>query len=156
MNSSGIDRFRSAESASVGRTHGLSAAGYGVRRLLAVLAALLALVAALAAVGIAHAATPSRTALTKLNGTIGPGYTIALRDSRGKSVTKLAHGTYTFVIHDKASIHNFTLNGPGIKDKTITGTTFVGTKTVTVTVRKGRYRYFCTVHPTITGAFRVT
>jgi plastocyanin len=71
-------------------------------------------------------------------------------------VTTLKHGKYTLVVQDKANIHNFTLNGPGIKNKTITGTTFVGTKTVTVTLKAGKYRYYCTVHPFVTGSFRVT
>ena len=113
----------------------------------------LASAAALVAVGIATAAT---TAVPKLNGTIGPGFTISLKNAHGKRVTTLTHGTYSFVVRDEASIHNFTLNGPGIKNKTITGTTFVGTKTVTVTLKAGKYRYYCTVHPFVSGTFKVT
>jgi plastocyanin len=72
-------------------------------------------------------------------------------------VKTLKHGKYTFIVRDKASLHNFTLNGPGIKNKTITGTSFVGTKTVTLTLKKGRYRLYCTVHPTtVTETFKVT
>jgi hypothetical protein len=65
-------------------------------------------------------------------------------------------GRYTFVVADRSSIHNFTLNGPGAANRTITATSFVGTKTVTLTLRRGRYRFYCTVHPTIAGTFRVT
>jgi hypothetical protein len=68
----------------------------------------------------------------------------------------LKAGRYTFVVADRSSIHNFTLNGPGAANRTITATSFVGTKTVTLTLRRGRYRFYCTVHPTITGTFRVT
>ena len=40
------------------------------------------------------------------SGTVGPGYTISLKKA-GKKVTTLKAGKYTFVITDKASIHNF-------------------------------------------------
>jgi hypothetical protein len=108
------------------------------------------------AVGIATGATATTGAVPKLQGTIGPGYTISLKDTHGKKVKTLKHGKYTFIVRDKASIHNFTLTGPGIKNKTITGTTFVGTKTVNLTLKKGTYRLYCTVHPFVTGTFKVT
>jgi hypothetical protein len=116
----------------------------------------LASAAALVAVGIATGASATTVAVPKLQGIIGPGYTISLKDAHGKKVKTLKHGKYTFVVRDKASIHNFTLNGPGIKNKTITGTSFVGTKTVTLTLKKGTYRLYCTVHPFVTGTFKVT
>ncbi len=117
----------------------------------------LASAAALVAVSIVTAAATATTMVVpKLHGTIGPGYTISLKNARGKKVTTLKHGKYTFIVGDKSGIHNFTLNGPGIKNKTITGTSFVGTKTVTLTLKKGSYTFYCTVHPTITGTFKVT
>ena len=112
--------------------------------------------ATLLAVGVASGVTATTMAAPKLHGTIGPGFTISLKNAHGKKVTTLKHGKYTFVVGDKSSIHNFTLNGPGAKNKTITGTSFVGTKTVTPTLKKGTYRFYCTVHPTITGTFKVT
>lgn len=112
--------------------------------------------ATLVAVGIATAAAATTMAVPKLHGTIGPGYTISLKNANGKKVTTLKHGKYTFIVADKSSIHNFTLNGSGIKNKTITDTNFVGTKTVTLTLKKGTYKYYCTVHPTVTGTFKVT
>lgn len=116
----------------------------------------LASAAALVAVGIATGTTANTMAVPKLRGTIGPGFTISLKNANGKKVTTLKHGKYTFIVGDKSSIHNFTLNGPGAKNKTITGTSFVGTKTVTLTLKTGKYRFYCTVHPTVTGSFKVT
>jgi plastocyanin len=116
----------------------------------------LASAAALVAVSIVTAATATTMVVPKLHGTIGPGFTISLKNARGKKVTTLKHGKYTFIVGDKSGIHNFTLNGPGIKNKTITDTSFVGTKTVTLTLKKGSYTFYCTVHPTITGMFKVT
>jgi len=115
-----------------------------------------ATVSATALVTVGVAATRNATSLPKLKGTIGPGYTISLKNAQGKRVTTLKHGKYTLVVQDKSNIHNFTLNGPGIKNKMITGTGFVGPKTVTVTLKSGKYRYYCTVHPFVTGTFRVT
>ena len=116
----------------------------------------LASAAALVAVSIVTAATATTMVVPKLHGTIGPGFTISLKNARGKKVTTLKHGKYTFVVGDKSGIHNFTLNGPGIKNKAITGTGFVGTKTVTLALKKGSYTFYCTVHPDITGTFKVT
>jgi hypothetical protein len=128
--------------------------GATLRSRLVVLVAVLVAAAGLVSVGVA--AIVNETSLPKLKGTIGPSYTISLKDARGKAVKMLRHGKYTLVVSDKANIHNFTLNGPGIKNKTITGTSFVGPKTVTVTLKPGKYRYYCTVHPFVSGTFKVT
>ena len=116
----------------------------------------LASAAALVAVSIVTAATATTMVVPKLRGTIGPGFTISLKNAQGKKVATVKHGKYTFIVGDKSSIHNFTLNGPGTKNRMITGTSFVGTKTVTLTLKKGKYTFYCTVHPTITGTFKVT
>ena len=89
----------------------------------------------------AWAATP------KLVGTVGPGYTITLTKA-GKKVTKLKAGKYTFVIADKASIHNFSLDGPKGFEKTFTSVPFTGTKTVTLTLKAGKYKFYCEPHET--------
>ncbi len=100
-----------------------------------------ALGAALALVG-AVGASP---AATTLKGTVGPGFTISLKTASGKKVTALKAGTYTIVVTDKASIHSFVLEGPGVA-KEITKVPFTGTKTVTVKLRKGKYKYYCRPH----------
>jgi plastocyanin len=97
---------------------------------------------------------PSSAALPKLTGTVGPGFTITLKRN-GVRVTKLKPGRYTFVIRDRANLHNFHLRGPGL-NKVLTGVGFVGTKTVTLRLRAGRYTYVCDPHPTeMRGSFRV-
>jgi plastocyanin len=103
---------------------------------------LVTVVAALLVTGLAMA---SSTATPVLKGTVGPGYTISLKNASGKKVTKLTAGTYRFVVSDKASIHNFVLEGPGVS-KAITSIPFTGTKTVTVKLRKGKYKYYCHAH----------
>jgi plastocyanin len=101
----------------------------------------------------AQASTP------KLIGTVGPGYTVTLKKGATK-VKTLKAGKYTFVITDKASIHNFTIErekgGPKI-EKTLTGTSFQGKKTVTVTLKTGSWKFYCSIHePQMFGFFKVT
>ena len=83
----------------------------------------------------------------KLVGTVGPSFTITLKQG-SKKVTKLKAGKYTFVVHDKSSIHNFTVEQEkgGKFEKHLTATPFVGTKTVTVTLKKGKWKFYCSNH----------
>ena len=91
----------------------------------------------------------------KLTGTVGPGFTITLKKA-GKAVKTLKAGKYTFVVTDKASIHNFEIEGPGV-DKEITGVSFKGTKRVTITLKKGSYKFYCAPHESgMNGHFKVT
>jgi plastocyanin len=56
---------------------------------------------------------------------------------------------------DKSNIHNFHLTGPGVNK--LTSTPWVGTKTWTVKLKKGIYRFVCDPHATIMkGVLRVT
>jgi plastocyanin len=94
----------------------------------------------------------------KLVGTVGPGYTITLKHG-SKKVTKLKAGKYTFVVHDKSSIHNFTVEQEhgGKFEKHVTATPFVGTKTVTITLKKGKWKFYCSNHESqMFGFFTVT
>ena len=120
-------------------------------------AALAVIVAALAVTG-SVAAQPTAT---KLTGTVGPGFTITLKDSKGKKVTSLKAGSYTITVTDKSGIHNFVVEGAGIpaKNKEVTGVGYTGTKTSKVfTFQKGKtYTYVCTPHRAIMkGTFKVT
>ena len=113
------------------------------------LAGAVALTASLLAVSGAAAATP------KLNGTVGPGFTITLTKG-GQKVTSLKAGKYTFVVADKASNHSFGLDGPNGFAKDFTSVSYKGTETVTVTLKKGSYKFYCEPHEsTMFGKFTV-
>src|SRR5882757_5994108 len=111
------------------------------------LVALAVIVAALA-VPSALAATPT------LTGTVGPGFTITLKQGSAK-VSKLKAGKYVFKISDKSSIHNFHLKGPGVNKLTSIGGT--GSSTWTLTLKKGKYTFVCDPHASIMhGSFTVS
>jgi plastocyanin len=118
----------------------------------------LAILAVLAAAVVAAGTALGQSASTpKLKGTVGPGFTIKLTKN-GARVTSLKAGTYLFVISDKASIHNFTLEQEkgGKFEKHLTSTAFMGTKSVKVTLRRGKWKFYCSVHePTMFGFFTV-
>ena len=113
--------------------------------------------AAAAAVSLALAAPGGAlAAATPLTGTVGPGFTITLASKAGKKVTTLKAGSYAITVRDKASIHDFHLKGPGV-NKVITNVPFVGTKSVTVTLKKGTYTYVCDPHASaMKGSFKVS
>ena len=113
-------------------------------------------VALVGAVALAVASTAlAAPAAKKLNGTVGPGFTITLKDSTGKVVKKLKPGAYTIAISDKASTHNFHLTGPGLNKSTSVPST--GSATWKVTLKKGKYHYQCDPHAgSMNGSFTVT
>jgi plastocyanin len=110
---------------------------------------------AVASLGLAAPALAAPAA-TPLAGTVGPGFTITLAKA-GKKVTTLKAGSYTITVNDKANIHNFHLIGPGV-NKQITTVPAVGTKSVTVLLKKGTYTYQCDPHAAggMKGTFKVT
>jgi plastocyanin len=113
---------------------------------------------ATAAVALVATAAASSMALPKVYGTVGPGFTIRLKPTQKavNLVKTLKAGRHTFVVADKSSIHNFEIEGPGV-DREITTVSFVGTKTVTLLLKRGVYKYYCKPHEsTMHGSFRVT
>ncbi|MBA3841281.1 MAG: hypothetical protein H0X39_01435 [Actinobacteria bacterium] len=104
----------------------------------ALLAALASLAAALTL------AAPIAADDTSLVGFVGPGFTISLQDGAGNTVTSLAPGTYTVLVHDRSDIHNFHLKGPGVDAQT--DIEFVGDQTFTITITDGRYTFVCDAH----------
>ncbi len=106
---------------------------------------------------VAAAAGNARTAATpKLSGEVGPGFTIEVKTAAGKDVSTLKAGTYTILVEDKASIHDFHLSGPGVNKAT--GIPFMGKRTWTVKLKPGTYTYKCDPHASMgmKGTFRVT
>jgi plastocyanin len=94
-------------------------------------------------------ALPAAAASPTVKGTVGPGFTIKMASKPTKA------GTIKLVVADKSSIHDFHLSGPGVNVKTsISGT---GTKTFTVTLQKGTYKFICDPHKSFMhGSFKVS
>ena len=92
---------------------------------------------------------------TTLDGSVGPGFDISLKDASGNDVTTLTPGTYTIDVNDQADIHNFHLTGPGVDEATdVSGT---GTTTWTVTLQDGTYTFQCDPHASsMNGSFEVS
>jgi len=100
-------------------------------------------------------ASARQSATLVLTGTDGPGYTINLKLS-GKAVKTLKAGTYKVVIHDMSSLHGWSLDGPHGFAKDISSVPAVGTKTVTLKLKAGSYKFYCPAHePTMFGRFTV-
>ena len=111
-----------------------------IRRLLLIAlagAAAIALVSALSA--------PASTTVTTLIGTTGPESVITLKKA-GKRVTTLKPGKYRLTVRDRERVHDFHMRGPGMRNRMITDSFFQGTKTVMITLKKGRYTYYCDPH----------
>lgn len=114
------------------------------------------LVTAAAVATLVLGASTATGATPKLVGTVGPGFTITLTQA-GKKVTRLKAGRYTFVISDRSTFHSYGLDGPKGFAKDFTSVSFKGTKTVTLALKKGTYKYYCAPHEsTMFGRFTVT
>ena len=98
---------------------------------------------------------PSRPAgPPRLQGRVGPGKTIWLRNGTGR-VRTLPAGAYRLTVRDMTRSDNFHLLGRGVNRKT--GIRFRGMATWTVTLAAGRtYRYRSDAHPKLGATFRVT
>jgi plastocyanin len=114
------------------------------RKYLAILAVLV-----VAALAFAASAFSRSSSTPTLKGVVGPGFTISLKKG-GKKVKTLKAGKYKFVIADKSTIHNFTVerehpSKPKL-EKHITSTPFTGPKTLVMTLKPGSWRYYCSNH----------
>jgi plastocyanin len=89
--------------------------------------------------------TAQQRSIPTLHATVGPGYTITLKRN-GSVVKTLKAGTYKLVIADKAKIHSFSLDGPHGFARDFTTVPFVGTKTFTLNLKRGTYKYYCPPH----------
>src|SRR5882672_3468357 len=107
--------------------------------------ALITIFAILALAAPTFAATNANT----LTGTDGPGFTITM------SKTTVKAGTYVITIHDRSSIHDFHLTGPGVNK--VTSVPAISTTKWTVKLKKGTYHFVCDPHRTIMhGVLKVT
>jgi plastocyanin len=106
--------------------------------------------AALLAVVFAASAFGQTSAQPTLVGIVGKNdaYKITLT-MNGKLVKSLKHGTYTVVINDDSSIHNYELAGPHGKLWTFTSVPSTGAKTVTLKLVAGKYKAFCAPHESV-------
>ena len=110
---------------------------------------IVAFLAAVVGASALSATAPATTAVGRLTANDGPGFTITM------SAKTVKAGTYKITVHDRASIHNFHLIGPGVNKKTSVAA--VTTVTWTVALKRGTYRFVCDPHATIMkGVLRVT
>jgi len=87
---------------------------------------------------------------TTLKGTVGPGFDISV-----DGTDSLTAGSYTLVVDDKASIHNFHLTGPGGIEVT-TDVAAEGEETFELELVAGEYRFICDPHASsMNGTFTV-
>lgn len=101
--------------------------------------------------GTSSAADPTLTADVGA----GDSFSISLKDANGNNVTRLEPGTYTIVVHDRSTLHNFHLSGPGNVDQK-TSVELVEDKTWSVTLVDGTYTFKCDAHPIqMKGTFTV-
>ena len=101
-------------------------------------------VVAAAAFVLAPTAIPA--AANELIGTVGPGFTITLKQAGGADVLQLDPGTYSIEVSDLAPDHNFHLFGPGVNQSTDVAQT--GTVNWSVNLVEGRYTLVCDPHST--------
>ena len=91
----------------------------------------------------------------QLQGSVGPGFVITLKDATGAPVTHLDPGSYQLQVDDLSIEHNFHLQGPGGVDAT-TDVEGTGAKTFALTFANGTYSFICDAHPTrMKGSFTV-
>lgn len=75
---------------------------------------------------------------SSLAGSVGPGFDISL------DRTEVAAGTYSLVVDDQSSSHNFHLTGPGVDVATDVGGE--EEETFTVDLQAGTYAFVCDPH----------
>jgi hypothetical protein len=97
----------------------------------------------LALVGSAGATRADNPVLTGNVGA-GDGFSISVVDATGTPVKHLDAGTYTLLVHDHSSFHNFHFTGPGVDVSTDIES--IGDQSFTVTLTDGTYFFQCDPH----------
>jgi len=86
---------------------------------------------------------------TTLNGSVGPGFEINLDGTDG-----LTPGSYTLVVNDQSSAHNFHLTGPGVNVSTEVGEE--EEESFELALQAGEYTFVCDPHASqMNGSFTV-
>jgi hypothetical protein len=86
---------------------------------------------------------------TTLDGSVGPGFDISLAGTDG-----LTAGSYTLVVDDQSSAHNFHLTGPGVDVATDVGAE--GQESFEIELQAGEYMFVCDPHASqMNGSFTV-
>ena len=94
-------------------------------------------------------ALPATAATPTFRGTVGPGFTISMV-KKPKTPGKIK-----LVVADRSPAHNVHLTGPGVNVKT--SVSAVATKTFTITLKKGTYRFVCDPHASsMRGSFKIS
>jgi plastocyanin len=108
----------------------------------------------LAATALVAFAVPATAHAADLVATVGPGFTIDLRDAQGQRVTALDPGAHRITVEDRSEFHNFHLAGPGVDRAT--DVEFIGTVVWEVTLTDGIYVFVCDPHQdSMRGSFNV-
>jgi hypothetical protein len=111
--------------------------------------------AAAAALLLVAVGSGANNAAPTLRGTVGPGFTIKLTKS-GKVVKALRAGTYRLTVADRSAQHNFVLERERGAERVVTSVPFVGTKTITVRLTRGVWKFYCDPHAAVmAGRFAV-
>jgi len=118
------------------------------------------LAATLVAVALASTAQARPASNPTLIGKVGlhDAYTITLTFTNGRKVKTLPAGTYTLIVHDYSTIHNFALGSQTQNRRLLTtGIPWVGTKKYRLRLAPGSYAFACSAHfQTMNGTFVVT
>lgn len=98
--------------------------------------------------------TPTPKPKPKLLATVGPKATISLRNAAGVLLRSVKAGTYSVVVRDRSTAHNFHLVGKGVNRKS--GVATVATTTWTVKLQAGVLRFYSDRAPkTVKGSVTV-
>src|SRR5205814_1397446 len=94
----------------------------------------------------APASSPSSSDVTSTSGGHTVAVTLADFSITLAGGTSLKPGDYTFQVPNNGpSSHNLTIDGPGVADKATPTFAPGETKTLSVTLQKGTYEFFCSV-----------
>ena len=111
---------------------------------------------ATAVVALLGAAASARADNPVLTGDVGQNdaFVITLKDPTGAPISHVDPGTYTLVVHDHSSFHNFHLSGPGADVSTTVDE--IADHTFTITLVDGTYFFDCDPHSSqMKGSFTV-